>query len=540
MSKEVFEPSAAWRRMQEKRALTETLWSGTEAMRDAARHGHWMWPGEGEGKMIKAGPIKTATTGSAAQTAGGMVTRYEMRVRESVLEPLWTEGVKGAAAMPFRRPWSLTGWSALILGSYREQDNGQRELVKPGLVHNADMAGRTLYQMLHQGFELAEAHGMDFLLVDMPGEDVPESRRRPYLAGIRASDMLDCVVEHRYGQPRLEVARFVRRSAARNEELKWRPSGEPEMVAKVYYAGALDAPAGSDDAKVHCEIYDEEGILTETIVVEPPRGELREIPVVPIYGGRTAPYEADPPYYDQAEMAASYWRKLSRSDWKVRNIAATVLGMTGVDFDTEKPGGGAGNKDEDAVIWVADPQGTIDYLETTGAAISALHDDLERVKKSIREGTMQATLSRPAGDVTAFEIGVGTVRANARIEADAVFLEGSAQKALEFASILWGLPERGSVAVPHDFGMPQAGIDQAADLYKSGKLTPEGFFPLAKAASWFPDNWDEMAEIARLKEKEVLDRVAKLEAAMASGVPAAERPEEEDATPNPVVPGTPR
>lgn len=488
---EVFTPSPAYERMQRKRDLTETLWKGTEAMREAARRYHWMWPSEGEGKMVKAGPVTTSMVATASGSAG-MVTRYELRIRESYLENYWLEGVLGAASMPFRRPWKVDGWHPLLTGSLVDG-----KLVKPGWLHNADRAGRTAEQMLYDALALAEAHGMDLILVDLPPATVPDSRRRPYWSGVRASKLLEAVVGDADGMPRLEVARIERTRTRRDQTKAWRPAEEPETIAKVYYAGSLDAAAGTDDAKVHCEIYDADGNFEETLVVEPPTGELRDIPLVPIYGGRTAPYEAEPPYYDQAEAQASHWRKKSRHDWKIRHIASTVLKMTGVNFDLENPGGGAG-VDDDAIAWAADPAADIDYIETSGEALAALVNDLENVKKSIREGTMQSTLSRPSGDVTAFEIGVAAVRANSRIEADTVFLQASAAQLYEYTSILGGLSDRGSISIPHDFGIPQAGIENAAKLYEKGKLTPEGFLPVAKEAGWFPDNWSVEDEVQRL------------------------------------------
>lgn len=490
---DIFAPSAAYKRMQAKRALTETLWAGTEAMRDAAREGKYLWPAEGEGKMVRIGAATDARGNTTPGT--GMVSRFELRIRESILEPLWKEGVQGAASMPFRRPWTFEGWHELVTGSYQDG-----KLVKPGLLQNADMTGRTGLQMLHQSLELAEAHGMDLILVDLPGPDAPSSTRGPYWSHVFASDLLDTVVDYKSGYPRLEIARLKRRHTMRDESLAWRPEEEEVEIVKVFYAGALDAPAGSDEAKAHCEVYDQEGILRDTLTIAPPSGDFREIPLVPIYGGKVAPFEAYPPYYDQAELMAAYWRKRSKYDSKVKAAATTVVGQTGVDYDAERPGGGAGVED-DAILWVADPAGKNEFLETTGTALEALREDLEILKKSTREGTMQATLSRPQGDVTAFEIGVGLVRANSRIEADTMFLEGSTRQLLEYTSLMWGLSGGGSVSIPHDFGVPAAGIERAASLYEKGKLTPEGFLPVAKEAGWFPDNWNVDAEITRLNAR---------------------------------------
>lgn len=467
----VADPSPAYRRMQTKRDLTEALAGGTIAMRSEARKYRYMWPNAGEMKKVFIGSSE--------------VTKYERRIRESYLENYWLEGIQGAATMPFTRSWGLDGWNP--------------ELVSPDpaaqqWARNVDRSGRPLTRFLFDGFAKALAHGMDLILVT-----APTSGGRPYWVGVRASQLLDAVSDESGDDPRLLTARILMSEPTVDESVPWRPSTGSDPVVKVFYAG--DPRAAGDDAKVHCELYaaDSDARL-DTVTIEPARGALHDIPLVPIYGGRTGPYEADPPYYDAAEAQAAHWRKLSRHDDRARIIATSILFQSGINPEKKDVGGGS-SMEADGLIWAENPTAKAEMVETSGAALKALFDDLERVKKSIREGTMQATLSRPEGDVTAFEIGVAMVRANTRIEADTIFLEGSARRALELTSILAGYRESGSVSIPHDFGVPSKGMEELARVYTAGGMTAEAFWIEAKLAGWVSDGFDVEAEVRRLEGK---------------------------------------
>lgn len=484
----VFDPSPQYEAAQKKRNLTEALFGGTPAMRAAARKREWMWPGPGEMREVIIQPSTSLLESGTEGSGAGSITKYELRIRESYLENFWLEGVEGAAAMPFKRPWKVEGWGPLMT-SWLEDRAG------------VDQAGRLYRQFLHDAFRMAMGHGGDFILIDMPKKGAPQTL--PYWVGIRASELLEPVVEHTSGGPRLEIARIARTVPSVDDSVPWTPQTGEEQIAKIFYAGALDAKAGSDDAKVHCEIYDDEEALRETVTIEPQRESIdfREIPLIPVYGQRSGAYDFEPPYYDQAEQQAAYWRKLSRHDHRAKLIATAILFQSGVDYESDKPKGGMSSDDE-GYIWAAEAGADAKMIETTGAALAALSADLDRLKRVIQAGTMQSTLSRPAGDVTAFEIGVTSLRANSRIEAASVFLEGSTQQALEMTALLMGETKFGTVSVPSDLGLPAAGIERLADLYRDGKLTAEGFLPQAKLAGWMSDDFDIQAEVDRLAQRD--------------------------------------
>lgn len=517
----VADPSPRYLDIQRKRDLTEALMEGVEAMRTAALRRQWMYPGPGEMRTVTIGTqaLQTGYENLRAKAGvSGTVTKYDVRVFESYLQNLWRDGVEANAAMPFKRATQISGWDPLLEGRWetvKEEGRAERrQLVEPGWVQNIDRAGRTYRQFLHDGYLGAVAHGMSWILVELPkspGErSVAEDRERgfaPYWIDIADSDVLDKVVDYSWGYPRLEVLRMRRSESVRDASKSYRPVIEGKSVVKIYYAGDPAAPAGSDDAKVHCEVYEdlkEDAPPTQTYVIEPIKGELRDIPAVPIYshGGYLSPYWAEPPLYDAAEAQAAHWRKLSRHDARAKSIAISILFQSGVDYSAAEPKGGA-SLDKDGLIWAEDASAKAAMVETTGAALEALREDLRDLANFIRDATRQGAISKPTVEQTAYEIGVGESRANSKVEADTIFLQGSAQQALMYTAILGGTTKIGTVEIPHDFGQAGGAPEQIREMMAEGTLTPEGALPELKLAAWFSDNFDVDAEVARQRERAV-------------------------------------
>lgn len=507
-------PSPSYEILQRKRNLTESLMEGVEAMRAAARARCWMWPGPGELRPSAVGePVFATGFENLKPRAGapGSKTKYDLRILESYLQNHWRDGVEGIAAMPFRSPAKVEGWNPLLQGVHEDG-----KLTERGWIHNIDGAGRTMRQVLHSGYLGATAHGMSWIVIELPrAPDAPRSIGEdraagfaPYWLDLAASDVLETVVSYATGAPRLEILRFRRTVFDRDETLAWRPQTEARETVKIYYAG--DPNAKGDDARVHVEFYDDVSSdkPLETYPVIPISGSLSEIPAVPIYSyaGYKEPYCAEPALYDLAEAQAAHWRKLSRHDLRAKNIATSILFQSGInpeDPDSASNAGGS-SMDEEGRLWCEDPGGDAKMVETSGAALEALREDLDRVRDHIREGMRQGAISKPLVARTATEIGVGEVRANSKVEADTIFLEGSAQTALLYTAILGGTSEIGQITLPVGHGLVGGNAEKVQEMLLDGGLTPDAALPELKRGGVFSDGFDVDEEVDRQNERRTL------------------------------------
>jgi hypothetical protein len=68
-------------------------------------------------------------------------------------------------------------------------------------------------------------------------------------------------------------------------------------------------------------------------------------------------------------------------------------------------------------------------------------------------------------------------------------------------ALLAGQSQRGTVEIPHDFGLPSQGMERNHALYIADKMTAENYWREAKRAGDVDEKeFDEKAEIAREKE----------------------------------------
>ena len=70
-------------------------------------------------------------------------------------------------------------------------------------------------------------------------------------------------------------------------------------------------------------------VTDDWLPLEAKRGIMTEIPLVPFYGFRVAPYRGKPPFLATASLQMSLWRKTLDYDTRERRDARNLLVITG-------------------------------------------------------------------------------------------------------------------------------------------------------------------------------------------------------------------
>lgn len=489
--------SAAWYDEDRlRRKLPEALVCGVESLRkDALGQRLWMWPNPAEMELVEIAGSKS-------------YTRYEIRVKRSTLRNVWLQTIEAAAALPFRQDANLVGLA--------ETDEASM-LVR----YNLDGSGSTLTQALRQVFGGKLVRGIAYWWVDLVADS--RGNMRSVARVVHPDDLLDFDDSFEDGRRRLKYLKM--RVAVRNVDVSAitpdSAQGAVESCEErvvVYLAGELDAPAGSPEA--YCryaqwrQVASSDGKTTSTELaydqslpgdgamwnyLVPVRGEFRDIPLVPDPTSFDEPYRGRPPFLDTAEEQASHWRKKSEKDELARKVATPLLHLSGVDSDGE--GRPIGISFTNGVGWSKDPSGSATLIETSGAGLEALANDLRETEEAIRVGNLQPLANRPTGNITATEIGLHAFRAHSQLEAWAVASQAAATIVVEYMLRLMGreVPRELAVTLAVSASYAEMVRGLLKELYIAGKLSPESFFPLLKRTGDLPEEFDVDKEVAALR-----------------------------------------
>lgn len=476
--------ATAWQEDHDLRAMPLVLEEGLPALKRDARQAPgstagsqaYAWPGPGEMQYKEIGGRKLKTI-------------YESKIDAARLENVWRESLAAAAALPFVNVPSAEGWPASIQGS----DDG----ATTGFVDSVDEEGRDLHAYWADLFFWKLVSGIDYTLVEMPREEGGAA----YWVPIRAGQVLEVVTLNQAGRLRPVEARIAWSPTAptgpRDDPDNW-PKAESKTVVRVYRVSEIvpeddfggGAPGGSVHFResVQADVGDSRQwvwITDDWLPLVAARGVMTEIPLIPYYGNRVAPYRGRPGFQDTASLQMSLWRKILDYDERERRDARNLVAIAGAKRSETSFDGTA--------YWL--PKGaTLNLAETTGAALGALRSSHEEIRSQIRTGNLRPITASPQTTRTATEIAVQKLGADSLLEMWVLLDMASMVQALTFTAILNGSagdsPETfvpGSVDLPHDFGLGSQGMESLWSGYikSNGVLVPPSVvWPEAKRHQW--------------------------------------------------------
>lgn len=437
------------------RVLPRLLYSGTKAMRDAGA------------TYLPKHPLEDEKA-------------WQSRVDVSVLLPAFRDAVDLASGLIFRKPVHV------------DAPEDARDWFR-----NVDLVGQDVTQFGRTVFNHAAVDGIGFIVVDYPrvppGVSLKVERDmgvRPYWIHVKAEQVLgwrtqnvngkQILTQFRY-QEAVEVAdgMFGTKTQQRIRVL------EPQMVT-VYVKK-------DNDWEIDVEAS---GATT-----------MEEVPVVPVYTGRTGFMQGLPPLADLAWTNVKHWQS-SSDQQHILHVARVPL-LFGSGFSDDATLAASPNS---AIL--GPPDSTLAYVEHSGKAIEAgrqdlldLLDQMQRMAgKVINEKVMK----------TATESGVESTQAMSRVEAWALGMQHAYDRAMELTA-KWAKREVGKLRVNTDVDISKpdaAMLTEMRNAVIASLLSKETYLQIMQDAEVLPDGWTVEDEMDRLStqaptQQEVPPRVPK-------------------------------
>lgn len=470
--------------------LNRDLREGTLAMRRRAKQFKYLQPNPGEVESTTGADGFTSHNLTSVNVNGQELNLYHQRIDRSPLVNVWKQTIDDIARLPFRARIDLEGWDEVLSGVDGDPEKGTARIA--GWVDNMDGEGRSIDEYQQLAFADALYEGIVFSFVDNdPREFDSKAARdaagaRPWCTKLKRGDLLALFWEIRDARPWLVELRFWQKQPKLNiaDPNDWTDEAVPAI--KRVLAGDPNAAPGSPERKVRVEVYVQtEGESTDYIhdpkqdaTIEPdnPADELVAIPLVVKPSNRVGPWRGHSPFLDTAWLQASIWAHDSELGGLARQVSTQVWFEAGSSLEPGESGGKVKPGGHGTYRWTSSDSASLTLLESSGKPFESVQSLVTMRTEQIREAHHDISTRKPV-QVTATESTLEGVHASSAIEGWLILAERGWWQELDLMALLGGLSKRGTVSIPHDFGLPASGIERNQALYLAGKLTAENFFP---------------------------------------------------------------
>jgi hypothetical protein len=445
--------SAAVVAMEPDWALVDDLMGGTKAMRAAATTRMPRWP------------LETAEA-------------YNARLATATLLPAFSETVATMAGRVFAKPLAV----------------GEDVLpqIATDVLPNVDLEGRNLHAFAADVFEEALSKGLSFILVDFPRVEGAVTRAdekrigaRPYWVQIKARQVLGWKSQLVDGLHRLTQFRYREAVSIDDGEFG---SQDIEQV-RVLEPG-------------RCRLYRKDE-KKEWQPFEDFPISVTEIPLVPIYTGRTGFLTAVPPLLELAHLNVKHWQSQSDQDTILHTARVPLLLRKGAEAEQNPDGTPKPMQISGSLIDVPEG-GDLKYVEHTGAAIEAGQTSLEALEDQMKTAgaklltkTVLSLSESQSADEQAKEV--------SQLAAMAEALTDGLDQALVFTAQWMGITgEAGHIALGADLSDGAPSVQGAETLLKAeaaGVVSKSTVFAGLKRAGLVASDVDWEGEQQRVNEQ---------------------------------------
>ncbi len=491
---------------EEQHELAHALRSGIDAMREAARAYRWTLPNAGEQEAV-----------DIPNNAGGYMTGFEKRILSTDLLDVWQRTIRATARLPFRNAIKYSDWDPALVGLPATET----QAFSPGWIQSITKDGETFAAYAQRMFEQALFDGISFSLVDNDPRTFASAaeriaaKARPYVVSLKRRDLRWLETELTpSGEIRLKAICF--RQPEVGESTVDTASGQLhcgcDETRKVVLAGYPAAP-GQPELPVRTYVYavgkkadgseDWTEIPGRRAFIKPdnPTDRLYDIPLVPHYGQRTAPWRGHSPYLGTAETARVLWDIRSRLISMGQEASEIHFHESGVAI----PGD---NKSGDKLPGVlhstyhqtTDPNGKFSIHEIEGKSGAFLMKLCDMLERNIERAHARLSAEKTAGPVTATEINLVGVEASSELEGRVILQEAAWDKIFGYLALLAGHSKRnGTVTIPHDFGLPSSEMEINQADFLAGLMSPRAYVEEKERNGLYKDGFDKEREIAWLE-----------------------------------------
>lgn len=418
MSTSVQDTTAAVDLMRPDWALVAALLGGTRAMRAAGQTYLPKWPKEED-------------------------AAYRTRLSVSVLFPAYQRTIQTLAGKPFSKP--------ITVG----EDVPARFL--PWL-NDIDLQGRNLDTFAADVMQTALGYGLAGILIDFPPAQGVRTQAQEQAAGLRPYWI------------EIKPQQILGWRAARMQGM-WR-------LLQLRLAEVVEEPDGAFGTKLVDQVRVlEPGIWAtyrstdagEWALFESGTTTLREIPFVPVYGGRTGFMTAVPPLIEVAHLNVAHWQSASDQQNILHVARVPILNVFGVDDDKWEMtiGSSVANK--------LPAEARVEYTEHTGSAIGAGAEDLKKLEERMRQAGAELLVIDP-GRITATQIQTENAVGMCVLQRITQGFEDALDQALQITAEWVGEASGGHVTVFNDYGaasLQEASAQLLLSTNQAGKLSDE-------------------------------------------------------------------
>ena len=401
---QVAEPCQEYLAMKPEWDMADTLWKGTQAMRDAGR----LYLPKYEAESV---------------------VDYDARKDATVLLDMFARAIIAATGKVFKKPVTV------------QQGGDGKGSINSDLqkwIDNIDGEGKSLNAFAKELFQEALRYGVDHFLVDMSRSNAVTraeqkmNGERPYWVKMSPLEIIGWRFEIRNG---VKVLTQLRRAYTTKE-----PSGswgvaDVKKVA-VYEPGTY-------------QIYQQGNDNNWGLVEEGSTG-IDYIPLVSVYSDEIGFMQAHPAFLNLAFKNIEHWQSSSdqRHILKWARFAIPVISGYAGEEDSIKFG-------PSSLVKLTDPQAKMYFAEHKGTAIEAGFKDLEQLKEEMAYLALDPFLRSRPGDITATARVLDEAGANSSLGNWAISLKNGIEKGLRYTVDRMGNKFEGDVSLNEDFAFTQ-------------------------------------------------------------------------------------
>lgn len=347
---------------------------------------------------------------------------YKTRLATSVLFPAFKRTVFTLAGKPFSKP--------LTIG----------EDVPPQLVEWAediDLEGRNLHTFAHDLMKFALAQGLCGILVDYPVKpegvrtkaDEKSAGLRPYFVHIKPEQLIGWISARVAGKWVIQQLRILECVQEPDGDFATKEVKQVRVLEPGTWSTYRQDPKKPDDW-----ILDKQGVTS-----------LAYVPFIPVYGDREGFMAGKSPLVEVAHMNVEHWQSASDQRTILHVARVPILVITGIEDEKFELSLGAS-----AAVKLP-LNGTMEYVEHTGAAIEAGQNDLDKLEERMVSAGSELISIRQGGPKTATQVGAENEGNKCVLQSITSGLDDSLNQALQCMAEWAGLEEGGHVETFKDF-----------------------------------------------------------------------------------------
>ncbi len=416
--------------------------------------------------------------------------QYRRRVASSVLFNWYKRTVGGLVGMVMRKDPKL-------------EDDVPKGIAAQ--MDDVDLAGRDLAAFAHDLFAEAWHDGLAVIFVDKPA--VPDGATRdqdsrPYWIVVRYKDVLGVTTERIGGRDVVTGIRWREFATETDPADEFKEQRVPRV--REYKLVSSTDEAGNPTRRVQWRSWtlrqESEAGKTEWV----PNGDAQllgaqmdEIPVAPVYTGRVAPFDAEPPLLDLAMENLRHYQKLSDRD-NVEHVASVPVFVTTGAAKEEVEGFAVGPTTGMALPKGADAK----YVEVAGGGLTQSAQSLKDSEHRMAVLGLSMLMSESRAAETATSKQIDKSETDSQLATSAKSLQRGLATALYYHAKWMGLPDGGRVSVNMDFeviALDAQTITALAALVPA-KMSLETFWDLLVQGEILPETFDPDLERTRLEE----------------------------------------